>query len=64
MDLARSVGVPMELSGLVEQLYRRAKALYGDKAGEMTPVKLYEDAIGVQLRTAPAATAGAAAQGV
>jgi 3-hydroxyisobutyrate dehydrogenase len=52
----------MELSGLVEQLYRRAKALYGDKAGEMTPVKLYEDAIGVQLRT-PAAAAGIAAEG-
>jgi 3-hydroxyisobutyrate dehydrogenase len=57
VDLARSVGVPVELSSLVEQLYRRAKALYGDKAGEMTPVKLYEDAIGVQLRT------GAAAEG-
>lgn len=56
VDLARSVGVPVELSSLVEQLYRRAKALYGDKAGEMTPVKLYEDAIGVQLRTAADAT--------
>ncbi|MDQ0276490.1 3-hydroxyisobutyrate dehydrogenase [Arthrobacter silviterrae] len=52
VDLARSVGVPVELSSLVEQLYRRAKALYGDRAGEMTPVKLYEDAIGTQLRTA------------
>ena len=52
VDLARSVGVPVELSSLVEQLYRRAKALYGDKAGEMTPVKLYEDAIGMQLRAA------------
>lgn len=57
VDLARAVGVPMELSSLVEQLYRRAKALYGDKAGEMTPVKLYEDAIGVQLRTAAPDTA-------
>jgi 3-hydroxyisobutyrate dehydrogenase len=57
VDLARSVGVPVELSSLVEQLYRRAKALYGDKAGEMTPVKLYEDAIGVQLRTAVPETA-------
>ena len=51
VDLARSVGVPVELSSLVEQLYRRAKALYGDLAGEMTPFKLYEDAIGQQLRT-------------
>lgn len=60
IDLARTVGVPVELSSLVEQLYRRAKALYGDKAGEMTPVKLYEDAIGVQLRTgSEASTTGA-----
>ncbi|PPF85608.1 3-hydroxyisobutyrate dehydrogenase [Subtercola sp. Z020] len=50
IDLARSVGVPAELSGLVEQIYRRAKAQYGDLAGEMTPVRLYEDLIGQQLR--------------
>ena len=50
IDLARSVGVPAELSGLVEQIYRRARAQYGDRAGEMTPVKLYEDLIGRELR--------------
>ena len=50
IDLARSVGVPAELSSLVEQVYRRAKAQYGDLAGEMTPVKLYEDLIGASLR--------------
>lgn len=50
IDLARSVGVPAELSALVEQVYRRAKASYGDRAGEMTPVKLYEDLIGAPLR--------------
>lgn len=50
IDLARSVGVPAEVSGLVEQIYRRARAQYGDLAGEMTPVKLYEDLIGVELR--------------
>jgi 3-hydroxyisobutyrate dehydrogenase len=50
IDLARSVGVPAELSSLVEQIYRRAKAQYGDRAGEMTPVKLYEDLIGTELR--------------
>ncbi|GHH29746.1 NAD(P)-dependent oxidoreductase [Lentzea cavernae] len=49
-DLAASVGVPAELSALVEQIFRRARASYGDKAGEMTPVKLYEDLIGVDLR--------------
>lgn len=50
IDLARSVGVPAELSGLVEQIYRRARAQYGDRAGEMTPMKLYEDLIGLDLR--------------
>lgn len=50
VDLARSVGVPTELSALVEQIYRRARASYGDQAGEMTPVKLYEDLMGHDLR--------------
>lgn len=50
IDLARSVGAPSELSALVEQIYRRARAQYGDLAGEMTPVKLYEDLIGIDLR--------------
>lgn len=50
IDLARSVGVPVEVSSLVEQVYRRAKAQYGDRAGEMTPFKLYEDLIGTDLR--------------
>jgi 3-hydroxyisobutyrate dehydrogenase len=50
IDLARSVGAPSELSALVEQIYRRARAQYGDLAGEMTPVRLYEDLIGVDLR--------------
>lgn len=64
VDLARSVGVPAELSSLVEQIYRRARAQYGDTAGEMTPVKLYEDLIKTPLRrsNAPApATVRAAA---
>ncbi|MEP6979540.1 MAG: NAD(P)-dependent oxidoreductase, partial [Nakamurella sp.] len=50
IDLARSVGVPAELSALVEQIYRRARASYGDRAGEMTPVRLYEELIGRDLR--------------
>ncbi|WP_426185848.1 NAD(P)-dependent oxidoreductase [Microbacterium sp. TWP3-1-2b2] len=53
IDLARSVGVPVELSSLVEQVYRRARASYGDKAGEMTPFRLYEDLIHSELRLAP-----------
>lgn len=50
IDLARSLGVPVELSALVEQVYRRARAAYGDLAGEMTPIKLYEDLLGTPLR--------------
>ncbi|MFI6096124.1 NAD(P)-dependent oxidoreductase [Lentzea sp. NPDC051213] len=50
LDLAGTVGVPAELSALVEQIYRRARAAYGDRAGEMTPMRLYEDLIGVDLR--------------
>ncbi|WP_329046084.1 NAD(P)-dependent oxidoreductase [Amycolatopsis sp. NBC_01488] len=42
VDLGRDVGVPAELSALVEQIFRRAKAAYGDLAGEMSPVRLYE----------------------
>lgn len=50
MDLARSAGVPAELSGVVEQVFARARAVFGDDAGEMTPVRLYEEAAGVLLR--------------
>lgn len=50
IDLARSVGVPVELSAVVEQVFRRARAEYGDRAGEMTPFKLYEDLIQRDLR--------------
>ncbi|MFG6279852.1 NAD(P)-dependent oxidoreductase [Microbacterium sp. 5K110] len=58
VDLARSVGMPYELSGLVDQQFRRAKAMYGDRAGEMVPFRLYEDLLGDPLRRA-AAPAGA-----
>jgi 3-hydroxyisobutyrate dehydrogenase len=50
VDLARSVGVPAELSAVVEQLFTRTRAVFGDDAGEMTPVRLYEETAGVLLR--------------
>jgi 3-hydroxyisobutyrate dehydrogenase len=50
VDLAGQVGVPAELSALVTQIYRRARATYGDAGGEMLPMKLYEDLTGVPLR--------------
>ena len=49
-DLARNVGVPMEVHAVVENIYRRARARYGDKAGEMIPAKLYEDDTKTPLR--------------
>ena len=53
VDLAGTVGVPAELSALVEQVYRRARAQYGDDGGEMLPVKLYEDLTRAPLRLSP-----------
>lgn len=50
VDLARDVGVPVELAALVEQIHVRVHEAYGDSAGEMSVVRLYEDLSGVQLR--------------
>jgi 3-hydroxyisobutyrate dehydrogenase len=50
VDLARATGVPAEVSALVEQIYRRARAQYGDAGGEMLPMKLLEDLTGRPLR--------------
>ena len=50
VDLARATGVPAEVSALVEQIYRRARAQYGDTGGEMLPIKLLEDLTGTPLR--------------
>jgi 3-hydroxyisobutyrate dehydrogenase len=51
IDLAREVGLPVELSALVEQIHRRARASYGDQAGEISPFRLYEDLARIKLRT-------------
>ncbi len=50
VDLARDVGVPVELAAVVEQLHARTRATFGDSAGEMSVLRLYEEAAGVQLR--------------
>ncbi len=50
VDLARDVGVPVELTAIVEQIHRRARAQYGDDAGEISAVRLYEDLAGISLR--------------
>jgi 3-hydroxyisobutyrate dehydrogenase len=53
VELARDVGMPVELTALVEQIHRRARVLYGDDAGEISAIRLYEDLAGVQLRLPP-----------
>ncbi|MFI1564473.1 NAD(P)-dependent oxidoreductase [Streptomyces sp. NPDC020490] len=63
VDLGRDIGVSTELSALVEQIYRRAKAQYGDLAGEMSPVRLYETLAGREFRL-PDPTAAPAGAGV
>jgi len=50
VDLARETGVPAEMSAMVEQIYRRARAQYGDKGGQMLPMKLLEDLTATPLR--------------
>jgi 3-hydroxyisobutyrate dehydrogenase len=50
VDLARDVGMPVELTALVEQIHRRARANYGDDAGEISAMRLYEDLAGLELR--------------
>jgi len=50
VDLARGVGLPVEMTALVEQIHRRARVRYGDEAGELSAIRLYEDLAGTELR--------------
>jgi 3-hydroxyisobutyrate dehydrogenase len=50
VDLARDVGMPVELSALVEQVHRRARARFGDEAGEISALRLYEELAGTLFR--------------
>ncbi|HOZ60071.1 MAG TPA: NAD(P)-dependent oxidoreductase [Nakamurella multipartita] len=49
VDLGRDVGVPMELSALVEQSMRRALLTYGD-GGQLLAIKQQEEVADVRLR--------------
>ncbi len=49
VGLGRELGVSVEMAALVEQVYRRAALTFGPRAGEMSPVKLYEDIAGIKL---------------
>ena len=46
----RQFGVPLELAGLVEQTFIRARSQYGGGAWSSQVVKLLEDALGTDLR--------------
>lgn len=50
LDMARELGVPAEVSAVVEQINQRARRTYGDLGGEMLAVKLLEDLTGTYLR--------------
>ena len=49
-ELGREFGVPLELAGLVEQTFIRARSQYGGGAWSSQVVKLLEDALGTDLR--------------
>lgn len=49
-DLAKSMGVPLELSSMVEQRYLAAKARYGGKAQSPRVVQILEDDMHFSLR--------------
>ena len=49
-QFGRELGVPLELAGLVQQTFIRARSVYGGAAWSSQVVKLLEDALGVQLR--------------
>ena len=49
-QLGRELGVPLELAGMTEQIFRRGQARYGGSAWSTQIVKLLEDAVGTDLR--------------
>jgi len=51
-QMGREFGVPLELAGLTEQIFARARATYGGGAQSPMVVKLLEEAVGTDLRAA------------
>lgn len=60
-DLSAAVGIETPLAALIRDVYERARTAYGDRAGEMTPIALYEDQLGHTLRLNPAKQGAATA---
>ena len=50
LAMGRETGVPLELAGLVEQTFIRARQQLGGGAWSTAVVKLLEDALGEELR--------------
>lgn len=50
IELGVKTGIDVEVSRIVEQLHLRALDTYGPKSGEMSVVKLYEEAAGTLFR--------------
>ncbi len=48
--LGHTLGVPLELAGHVEQIFRRARTEYGGDATSTRVVQLIEDTMGLELR--------------
>lgn len=53
LGLGESVGIDIPVATLVEQIHQRALQQYGPMSGEMSVVKLYEDAVGTPFRCPP-----------
>jgi 3-hydroxyisobutyrate dehydrogenase len=51
-EYGRKFGVPLEIAGLTEQIFRRGRSQYGGDAQSTQIVKLLEDALGTDLRAA------------
>ena len=49
-QFGRQLGVPLDVAGLVEQTFIRARSQYGGEAWSSQVVKLLEDALGTNLR--------------
>jgi 3-hydroxyisobutyrate dehydrogenase len=49
-ELGREFGVPLDLAGMVQQTFIRARSQYGGNAWSSQVVKLLEDALGTDLR--------------
>jgi 3-hydroxyisobutyrate dehydrogenase len=52
LELGERTGIDTAVARIVEQLHQRALHNFGPKSGEMSVVKLYEDAAGRPFRTA------------